>query len=296
MQGGVYLECGKAPYGGVPLEFYIMDSPHPLSVDCKTGAQLWERDGVYHVVDYIGQTHYPFASDFIEEAKAYGISRRIPATFPLELLTAESRLVLVHARGRIKNAEAYAGHLKANHIAHRGTCALLAKSQLKGAKANPLGPDVAAIAGNEAHMRRPDVACNFHWYVTADPTACLVTYSPPMFPDRLNRALYRAPGEVVKAGKFPTMEPHKAVGEIQNVYGREIVRAYGWKRQHGSVTYDVYPIIKDAPKPEWQEAIVAVVPITNVSVIQANDGSHHKAFERVKFAVGNLITVSQPKN
>ena len=65
--GGVYLECGTG-YGGRPLEFFLADPPIPLTCDTKLGVQLIERDGVVHVLDWIGEQHYPNCADFLEKA------------------------------------------------------------------------------------------------------------------------------------------------------------------------------------------------------------------------------------
>jgi hypothetical protein len=73
-------------------------------LDLINKPQLWsahpeEEQPLYHVLIWVGEEHYPQVVDFIEEARRFGISRRIRANFPFEKLTAgKSQMVLLHPK------------------------------------------------------------------------------------------------------------------------------------------------------------------------------------------------------
>jgi hypothetical protein len=71
------------------------------------GVQLLEFEGLWHVVDIVGQEHYPNVADFVEETRRKGASRRLPRTLDFARLTPQSRLVLVHARAVVVNYYQY---------------------------------------------------------------------------------------------------------------------------------------------------------------------------------------------
>jgi hypothetical protein len=105
VEGGVYLCC---PLGmvGRPVEDFLVDppirvSPAELGVSSR-GVFPIERDGVTHVLDWVGSRHYPNVWDFVEEVRRFGVSRRVPRGFDFSSLSEGSRLVLIHARGWIE--------------------------------------------------------------------------------------------------------------------------------------------------------------------------------------------------
>jgi len=112
--GGVYAESGLSPYGR-PLEEFLLDPPIavPDGLDLINKPQLWQRtvaagepvcdaDGcpVYDLLIWVGQEHYPYCPDFIEELRRYGASRRLNPNLDLSLLSRTSRMILVHPRAR----------------------------------------------------------------------------------------------------------------------------------------------------------------------------------------------------
>jgi hypothetical protein len=109
--GGCYAELGLGA-GGSPLEDFMVDPP--LVVDLNAlgvtpiGVKLFERDGVWHVIDWIGSQHYPNVADFLEEVRRFGLSRRLPQTLDFSKLTPKSRILLVHARAWVQNFDDYA--------------------------------------------------------------------------------------------------------------------------------------------------------------------------------------------
>jgi len=100
--GGTYLVCTTSP-SGLPVEYFVVDPP--ISMDTKPFRSpiLHEQNGTCHVIIWIGEKFYPSAVDFIEEARIQGVSRRIPNTFPLEKLTANSKMILIHPRATSPN-------------------------------------------------------------------------------------------------------------------------------------------------------------------------------------------------
>jgi len=112
-EGHIYAECGFSSQGA-PIERFLIDHPqavNPAQLGLNAqGVSLIERTGVWHIVDLIGAMHYPHPADFIEEARAIGISRKIPRTADFNKLTAQSTLILIHPTGKVTNAAALAGH------------------------------------------------------------------------------------------------------------------------------------------------------------------------------------------
>jgi hypothetical protein len=109
--GGIYLEAGLSP-DGLPLEHFLIDPP--LAIDdpaalgvSPIGVTLIERDGVAHVLDWVGSEHYPNVCDVVEEGRAWGFSRRVAGTLDFSRLGPGSRLILIHARAHIADPAPY---------------------------------------------------------------------------------------------------------------------------------------------------------------------------------------------
>lgn len=104
VEGGVYACCSLSP-SGIPIEFMFADPPQPIEPKAyglrPRGVRMIEFQGRFHLMDWIGAVHYPNAPDFLEEARRFGVSRRIPRSLDTTKLTRESKLLLVHPRGRI---------------------------------------------------------------------------------------------------------------------------------------------------------------------------------------------------
>jgi hypothetical protein len=111
--GGVYAEMGCGP-DGLPLEHFIVDPPiviDPAALGLSPiGVQLVERDGVWHILDWIGSEHYPNVADFLEEVRRFGLSRRLAKTVDFSKLTERSKILVVHARAHVENFRTYADH------------------------------------------------------------------------------------------------------------------------------------------------------------------------------------------
>jgi len=111
--GGIYAEMGCGP-DGLPLEHFIVDPPiviDPAALGLSPiGVQLVERDGVWHILDWIGSEHYPNVADFLEEVRRFGLSRRLAKTVDFSKLTERSKILVVHARAHVENFGQYADH------------------------------------------------------------------------------------------------------------------------------------------------------------------------------------------
>ncbi len=101
VEHGLYA-CVPTGADGVSIEDFILDPPLPWTQGHFRGPRLYERQsGVTDMILWIGQEHYPYVSDFIEEARQHGISRRVPITRELTydmLSHRDSRILLVHPR------------------------------------------------------------------------------------------------------------------------------------------------------------------------------------------------------
>ena len=108
--GGVYAETRLAEEG-LPLEAFLHCPPKPIDLVqfglTSVGVQLLEFQGLWHVFDVVGQEHYPYVADFVEETRRKGASRRLPKNLDFEKLSEGSRLVLIHARAIIENFTEY---------------------------------------------------------------------------------------------------------------------------------------------------------------------------------------------
>ena len=108
--GGVYAECGLSSRGR-PLEEFLIDPPLPIppGLDLVNKPQTWQRllpsgepalDGeglpIFDLLIWVGQEHYPYVPDYLEETSRYGASRRLNPNLDLSLLSRSSRMILAH--------------------------------------------------------------------------------------------------------------------------------------------------------------------------------------------------------
>ncbi len=107
--GEVYVECGPR-ISGIPLRDLLVDLPQLVDAEewgvSPIGMKAFQLDGVTHLLDWVGESHYPEVADFIEEAVRGGLSRKVSHTGPIGELTSESCLYLLHPRALITNAAA----------------------------------------------------------------------------------------------------------------------------------------------------------------------------------------------
>jgi len=101
--GGCYAETTLSAEG-TDLDFFFMDPPMPVvSSDIgKVGVNLVERQGVWHILDWVGTKYYENVPDYIEELRRFGLSRRIPKNLDFSKLTNESRIILIHEKAILR--------------------------------------------------------------------------------------------------------------------------------------------------------------------------------------------------
>jgi hypothetical protein len=97
VRGGVYVESDG------PVETSLVEPPVELTPGeqqrlglAAIGTRRIMRDGVVHLLDWIGEGHYPSVRTFLDEARQLGVSRRVSSLVDLSGLTASSRLLCVH--------------------------------------------------------------------------------------------------------------------------------------------------------------------------------------------------------
>lgn len=112
--GSVYVESAIM-LGGKPIESFIPDplnyiDPVQFNINA-VGVRFFEdHNGVTHIVDWVGSSHYEYPADFIEEAALMGVSRKIAANATdLKKLSAASTMILIHAKGYMYNHQEVGG-------------------------------------------------------------------------------------------------------------------------------------------------------------------------------------------
>lgn len=107
--GGIYIEVPLSRYGR-PLRDFLIDPVIEVPEDLDLvprGVSLIERanePGVYDVWDHVGERHYPNVADFVQEVSKMGLSRRVQGNLDFSKLTPDSRIVLMHSRAYVENA------------------------------------------------------------------------------------------------------------------------------------------------------------------------------------------------
>lgn len=110
--GASYAECGLSPHGR-PLEEFLIDPPLPLpdGLDIVNKPMLWQRilpsgepaldewgQPIYDLLIWVGQEHYAYCPDFVEEVRRFGASRRLNPNLDLSLLSRASHMILAHPK------------------------------------------------------------------------------------------------------------------------------------------------------------------------------------------------------
>lgn len=122
--GGWYLECAVSTAGTHPLDHFLVDFPTLVPTNLQInplGVTLWtDPQRVTHVVDVVGEQHYPFVPDFWEEARRMGFSRKVSPTLQVSRLSPASRFLFIHAKALIANPEELAPYLDSPHVCPTG--------------------------------------------------------------------------------------------------------------------------------------------------------------------------------
>lgn len=99
-EGGLYACTGFSEHG-ITVEGFILDPAIPYTDGPFRGVRMIQRpDGIFDMLLWVGKEHYPYVSDFVEEGRRHGFSKRIPingAENNYENITVgSSRMLLVH--------------------------------------------------------------------------------------------------------------------------------------------------------------------------------------------------------
>jgi len=80
----------------------MIDPPIAWIQGSFRGTRLESReDGIYDLVQWVGEIFYPFIPDFVEEGRALGFSRLLSPSIDLsKVVPYKSRLIFIHTRAR----------------------------------------------------------------------------------------------------------------------------------------------------------------------------------------------------
>jgi len=110
VQGGVYAETSTSK-NGKPVEAFLLCPPvviDPAAMGITpVGVKIIQQAGVNNVWDWIGSVHYPNVTDFIEEVRRFGLSRRLPKTLDFAKLDVQTGLYLLHSAAWINEPLPY---------------------------------------------------------------------------------------------------------------------------------------------------------------------------------------------
>lgn len=106
VSGGVY-GCVSLDPDGVHLSHFLLDPPIPYLGTAFQGVHEapeyitagWDTDTDLVLMDWVGESGYKAVPDFVEEVRRFGMSRRLPTTFPFEVIKERQVwLALIHAK------------------------------------------------------------------------------------------------------------------------------------------------------------------------------------------------------
>ena len=97
----IYFES-RLGIGGQPIEYFIIDPP----TDCEKNGikfsrsyQIFQKDGINHLIDWVGESFYESPWDFIEECRVKGMSRRVQKSFDFSKITpGQSQIFFAHKK------------------------------------------------------------------------------------------------------------------------------------------------------------------------------------------------------
>lgn len=97
----IYFES-RLVKNGRPIEEFIIDPP----LDCEKNGikfsrsyQIFQKDGINHLIDWVGESFYESPWDFIEECRAKGMSRRVQKSFDFTKITpGQSQIFFAHKK------------------------------------------------------------------------------------------------------------------------------------------------------------------------------------------------------
>lgn len=255
VEGGIYAECGLSETGA-PLERFLFDPVVPVPADLTIpiqGVGTMTNGETTHVVDRVGVAFYPNASDFIEEVRRFGLSRRIPKSFDFSRLSEGSRILIVHPRGLVDAWPEF--------VSGRWLCPNARIDHAPEALAEALRLE----AGRDS-WRRSNCCAGLQWEavtggveVTLDEQVPGYNYRTGAFVENVDALTWRADERLVRV-------------------------------ECASFSYHARRA-PEGVDPSFGEAFVASFPISNLCVVRAADGSHEEAAARA-LAAGIPVELS----
>lgn len=102
-QDALYAICPTG-VGGKPVEHFLIDPVIPWEGEKTLRAPMLvpsnKDQEINNVIIGIGKESYPYISDYIEEVRIMGVSKRFPRDFPVkELTSGKSYMIFMHPRG-----------------------------------------------------------------------------------------------------------------------------------------------------------------------------------------------------
>jgi hypothetical protein len=101
-EGGVYFVVPLGE-GGLPIEEAVICPPKEDPIGPHRGMKYVPQ--LNAVADWVGEVYYPSPLDFFEEAKRFGISRRVSRNFDFSAVNEKTVLLFHHAKAVVKNWE-----------------------------------------------------------------------------------------------------------------------------------------------------------------------------------------------
>ncbi|APU89158.1 conserved hypothetical protein [Virus Rctr71] len=217
--GSLYCES-RLVDGGSPIEAFLMDPPVAYSQQ-SIGIQMYQDAGdIWHILDVIGKENYPYPSDFIEEGRHMGFSRRLPKNIDVSKLTRESHILCIHERALLKT--------KGTGLILRGGVYELENESVTDIDCfRPKTMRLCQrylVAGDDSHFEKGRT-CSRHLWVADNTGDC---------------------------------------------------------RTFNGFQYETYALEIYEEEPVFEMAIFLTLPITNLTVIKADDGSHTELLNKVR--------------
>lgn len=279
--GGVYAESGLSNHG-LPLEAFLMDPPLPIpaGLDLINKPQLWQRvlpsgdpvldleeRPIYDLLIWVGQEHYEYAPDYLEEVRRYGASRKLNPNLDLSLLSSASRMILAHP-------------CVINTLWQEQRPPQVCGKHVPGHDGNPPREDTAVREEDEWDEEEMDdedegeQEATWHhregggWdeeqvgqqgraIVLAHPNLLATLPAPPMFPFHMGPCLF----------KLWELIPQNAAETVITLDGEERPLCL---RRIGSTTYQYQPTGESADG--LVPGLFAALPITGFALIRFADG------------------------
>lgn len=101
--GKIYLTM-EFSNGGTPFRYFITDpvAPLPLGVSIKDrGMSMVDIGRTTYVVDHVGSSSYPNATDFIEEVGRFGLHQLIERSFNFNKITPDMWILFTHSEALV---------------------------------------------------------------------------------------------------------------------------------------------------------------------------------------------------